>query len=85
MTPSEVPNGSGTRSALRALQADPLIEELYRRTALCHLRLGRPAEAVSALERCEKLLRAGCGLKPSPETEALRRSILEAHGGGGTP
>lgn len=60
----------------RGLDADQLAEELYRRIMRCHRAAGRRCEAISAYERCKKILRSVLGIDPSRETEALYRSLL---------
>jgi DNA-binding SARP family transcriptional activator len=59
----------------RGLEADPLAEDLHRRLMVCYKRLGRPAEAMAAYQRCQTALSA-FGLHPSPETQALVRTLL---------
>jgi DNA-binding SARP family transcriptional activator len=54
----------------KGLEADDLIEELYRRIIICHQRLGRNAEALSAYNRCKKTL-TSYGIELSSETRAL--------------
>ncbi len=60
----------------RSLEADPLAEESYQHLMLCHQKLGRTADALSAYERCKKNLSAALGVDPSPATEAIRESLL---------
>ena len=52
-------------------------EEFYRRIMICHHRLGRPSEALAAYQRCRRTLRAALGVAPSPETEAVLKSVKE--------
>jgi len=59
----------------RGLEVDNLAEELYRRLMLCHQRHGQKAEALSDYKRCEKILRAALGIEPSPETQALYKTL----------
>ena len=59
----------------RGLEMDDLAEELYRRLMLCHQRLGQKVEALSAYKRCEKILKDILGIEPSPETQALHKTI----------
>jgi two-component SAPR family response regulator len=59
----------------KGLEADDLVEEFYRRIILCHQRLGRNAEALSAYNRCKKIL-AAYGVELSPETEEIRRDLV---------
>ena len=60
----------------KGLEADPLAEELYRRLMKCYNDAGRRGEAVSSYQRCKKILRSAMGIDPSPETEALHRTIF---------
>ncbi len=59
----------------RALELDNLAEDLYRNLMLCYRELGRSAEALRVYRRCKELLSVVLGLPPSPETEAVRRSL----------
>ncbi|UCD58874.1 MAG: alpha/beta fold hydrolase [Candidatus Hydrogenedentota bacterium] len=60
----------------RALEADQLAEEFYRRLMLCHQQLGQKAEAIGIYDRCKQTLSAALGIEPAPETEAIRKSLL---------
>jgi DNA-binding SARP family transcriptional activator len=62
----------------RALELDNLAEDLYRNLMLCYRELGRPAEALQVYRRCRELLSVVLGVQPSPETEAMRRSLSAA-------
>ena len=59
----------------RSLEVNDLAEETYQRLMRCLLRQGRNAEALSAYNRCKNTLQAVLGLQPSPETQAIYRSI----------
>jgi ATP/maltotriose-dependent transcriptional regulator MalT/DNA-binding SARP family transcriptional activator len=59
----------------RALELDNLAEDLYRNLMLCYRELGRPSEALRVYRRCKELLSVVLGMPPSPETEAVRRSL----------
>jgi DNA-binding SARP family transcriptional activator len=59
----------------KGLEVDETAEELYRRLMTCLLRLGRGAEALAVYERCRKILSSHLGVAPSPETEAVFRSL----------
>ena len=67
----------------KGMEADDLHEEFHRRIMLCLHRLGRRNEAEAAYQRCRRTLRASLNVPPSPETEAVLKSIREA--GGKTP
>jgi DNA-binding SARP family transcriptional activator len=55
----------------RLLALEPLLEHGWRRLMRLHVLRGDRAAAVSAFERCERVLRDELGLAPSPETQAL--------------
>ena len=59
---------------------DQSAELLYQHLIVCYQKSGRLAEAVEAYEHCQVALSSLIGRRPSPETEALRRSILAAGG-----
>lgn len=61
----------------RLLEMDSLAEEAYQRLMLSYQRMGRRAEALVVYERCRKNLSAMFGIKPSPETEAIYKSLLQ--------
>ena len=60
----------------RGLEVDDLAEELYQRLMMCYQRLGRKAEALSVYNRCKKTLSAALGVAPSPETQAVYKSLI---------
>lgn len=62
------------------LQVDQAAELVYQHLIVCYQKSGRLAEAVEAYEHCQVALSSLIGRRPSPETEALRRSILAAGG-----
>lgn len=59
----------------RALRLNECAEEFHRRLMLAYLRLERRSDAMVAYQRCQKTLSAVLGLKPSAETEGVRRLI----------
>ncbi len=61
----------------KGLEADTLAEELYQRIMICHDRLGRRAEALSAYEQCKQILSTILGIDPSAKTDAIRKSLLD--------
>ena len=66
--------GRGERAATvyrRALEEDPLAENLYRHLMECYLSQGKQAEAYDAYRRCRDNLSIILGIKPSLETERL--------------
>jgi len=42
---------------------------------ICYRELGRRAEALSAYRRCRKMLSTILGIAPSPQTEAIYKSL----------
>jgi LuxR family transcriptional regulator, maltose regulon positive regulatory protein len=60
------------------LEADDLIEEIYRCIMICCLHLGKKSEALSVYARCKRMLSLIFGITPSLETEKLYRSIKES-------
>ena len=59
----------------RALELDNLAEALYRRLMVCYRELGEPAESLNVYRRCRDMLSIVLGIKPSPETEAVRAML----------
>ena len=59
----------------RALELEPLSEELYRRLMRVQLAQGQHAEALNTYRRCRELLSVVLGLAPDAETQALYRKI----------
>jgi ATP/maltotriose-dependent transcriptional regulator MalT len=53
----------------RAIEIEPLAEDLHRRLIEALTRAGRRAEAIAAYRRCEQLLGRVLGERPSPDTE----------------
>lgn len=60
----------------RGVELDNLAEEFYRRLMICHRERGQQAEALNAYRRCREMLSVVLGVKPSAETEAVRRSVV---------
>jgi DNA-binding SARP family transcriptional activator len=59
----------------RYLEVDDLAEEAYRQLMICLDKMGRRSEALAVFGRCEKVLKAGLGHGPSPETEMTYQSL----------
>jgi DNA-binding SARP family transcriptional activator/streptogramin lyase len=57
---------------------EPFRETGYRRLMEAHVAAGNRAEALRVYERCRRLLADELGAYPSPETEAIYRSLLGA-------
>ena len=55
----------------RAVEQQPLAEDMYRRLIACLIVMGQPAEAFEAYRRCRHQLSVVLGIRPAPETEAL--------------
>jgi DNA-binding SARP family transcriptional activator/basic membrane lipoprotein Med (substrate-binding protein (PBP1-ABC) superfamily) len=61
-----------------AVEAEPFRETGYRRLMEAHVAAGDRGEALRVYERCRLLLAEELGAYPSPETESIYRSLLEA-------
>jgi ATP/maltotriose-dependent transcriptional regulator MalT/DNA-binding SARP family transcriptional activator len=61
---------------VKGIEADPLVEGLYRRLMDCCHAAGQDGEAIFVYKRCEKILRSVLGIEPSPETKALYRALV---------
>ena len=66
------------RWAELAVEAEPFRESGYRRLMAAQVAAGNRAEALQVYERCRQLLAEELGAYPSPETESIYRSLLEA-------
>jgi DNA-binding SARP family transcriptional activator/streptogramin lyase len=64
---------------------EPFRESGYRRLMEAHVAAGNRAEALRVYERCRRLLAEELGTYPSPETESIYRSLLDAPPGGAPP
>jgi DNA-binding SARP family transcriptional activator len=62
----------------KGLEVDDLAEGFYQRLMVCHRRVGQVAEALAVYDRCRKTLSSLMGIVPSPETEAIARTIRPA-------
>ena len=60
---------------------EPFRETGYRRLMEAHVGAGNHAEALRVYERCRRLFAEELGAYPSPETESVYRSLLEAPSG----
>jgi len=69
------------RWAALAVEAEPFRESGYRRLMAAHVAAGNRGEALRVYERCRRLLAQELGAYPSPETESIYRSLLEAPSG----
>jgi basic membrane lipoprotein Med (substrate-binding protein (PBP1-ABC) superfamily)/DNA-binding SARP family transcriptional activator len=79
--------GSGTpqqavRWAEQAIEAEPFRESGYRLLMEAQAAAGNRAEALRTYERCRRLLADELGAYPSPETESIYRSLLDAPSSG---
>lgn len=61
----------------RGILIDPLCEAFHQGVMRCLLRQGKTAEAYSAYRRCRDALSITLNVKPSAQTEALRRQIAQ--------
>ena len=62
----------------RVVELDPTAELFYRKLMSCYVRLDRRSEALAAYRRCQQMLSAVLGVKPSPDTEKLLTEIGRA-------
>lgn len=60
----------------RGIETDAIAEEFYQHLIASYQRLGRKAEAIAIYNRLKKALHALLGIAPSPETEAIYRSLV---------
>jgi LuxR family transcriptional regulator, maltose regulon positive regulatory protein len=67
------------RASYRILEKDRCHEESYRMLMRSYWRLGLRGRALRQYRLCERILRQECGGAPSPETQALYRSLLTEH------
>src|SRR5689334_17098134 len=66
------------RVYFRAVELDPLAEEMYRRMMLCQHTMGLSNEAVQTYHNCRRQLAAALSATPSAETERLYRVLHSA-------
>jgi DNA-binding SARP family transcriptional activator len=59
----------------QGIDLDPFAEAFYRRLMQSYQRLGRQAEALAVWRRCQRTLRAGLGINPSAQTEAIALAL----------
>ena len=71
------------RWAGQEIEVEPFRERGYRRLMSAHIASGDRAEALRVYERCRRLLAEELGAYPSPETESIYRSLLDAPASGG--
>ena len=60
----------------RGLEVDERIEQFYLTLMMMYQRLGRRTEALSVYDRCRRALSSTLGVEPSPETDAIRNTLL---------
>ncbi|RJQ82131.1 MAG: AAA family ATPase [Desulfobacteraceae bacterium] len=59
----------------KGLEIDHLTEEFYCRIMKCCCAAGRKAEAIAVYMKCKRILQTVLNVDPSPETEALYRTL----------
>jgi DNA-binding SARP family transcriptional activator len=64
--------------AAEAVAREPFREMGYRRLMRAHAASGNRAEAIRVYERCRTLLIEEVGIEPSPDLEALHRSLIRS-------
>ena len=73
-------------AARRALQIDPLREDLHRALIILHMKNGRPAQALAQFDACRNVFREELGIEPSVATRAaLRETRSEEREDGAVP
>ncbi|MBM3271276.1 MAG: winged helix-turn-helix domain-containing protein, partial [Candidatus Sericytochromatia bacterium] len=70
--------GAAEACCRRALQVDPVLEDVHRKLMAVLWHAGRRAEALKQFEECREVLVRELGIEPLAETRALARSISEA-------
>lgn len=70
-------NRLALKNAAEAVSLEPFREAGYQKLMRLHAVVGNPAEALRVYSRCREILAAELGILPSPETELVRRQILE--------
>jgi DNA-binding SARP family transcriptional activator len=60
----------------RGLEADELAEEFYQRLMASYLSVDRRAEAITAYNRCRKVLQSALCIDPSPRTEEIFKALI---------
>ncbi|HEX6508344.1 MAG TPA: BTAD domain-containing putative transcriptional regulator [Chloroflexota bacterium] len=65
------------KNAAEAVSLEPFREAAYQKLMRLHATAGNPVEALRVYARCREILAAELGIRPSPETELVRRQILQ--------
>lgn len=60
----------------KGIELDPLAEQFYYRLMRCYATLGRKAEAITVYLRCTNILKTTLAVKPSSDSAALYKSLL---------
>jgi DNA-binding SARP family transcriptional activator len=71
----------GIRICYRVLEKDRCHEDAHRLLMRCYARLGLRGRALRQYHLCKEALRREYGLAPTPETDALRRTITAGRDG----
>jgi two-component SAPR family response regulator len=66
---------AAARCYRRALEIEPLLENLWYRLMLCHKHLEQTAEALAVYRRCCQALSSALGIAPSEQTQALAGAL----------
>jgi DNA-binding SARP family transcriptional activator len=64
----------------RAIEADPVCEDLTRRAMAIEAALGRRAAALARYRKLEAILDEQLGVEPDPETQRLMRQLVHQNG-----
>lgn len=69
----------------RLVSVDPLREATYQLGMELHAALGQRDQALRLYETCKQMMSREYGVTPSPETERIRRRVLDGLPAGATP
>lgn len=64
------------KNAAEAVSLEPFREAAYQKLMRLYAAVGNPVEALRVYARCREILAAELGIRPSRETELVRRQIL---------
>lgn len=70
---------AAARCYRRALEIEPLMENLWYRLMVCHKHLAQTAEALAVYRRCRQTLSSALGIGPSEQAQALASALASAN------
>jgi DNA-binding SARP family transcriptional activator len=71
------PSGQATRYYEKAISIEPCAEDVCRDLMSIYHKLGRPAEVINVYEQLRDSLRRRIGVRPSAQTEALLKQLIQ--------